>query len=123
VTLLAAPAAPSTIRLEAATNAANPLFPLNSVLLSTAASPWRPYALVKTYDGGAAKRLTRRGPGKKSEMRRTPFLLLVYLVIGVVVAYAENYLEDVDRTKRLISAALAVVLWPLVLVGFDVKVT
>lgn len=56
-------------------------------------------------------------------MRRTPFLLLVYLVIGVVVAYAENYLENVDRTKRLLSAALAVVLWPLVLVGFDVKVT
>jgi hypothetical protein len=56
-------------------------------------------------------------------MRRTTFLLLVYLVIGVVVAYAENYLEDVDRTKRLLSAALAVVLWPLVLVGFDVKVT
>jgi hypothetical protein len=43
-------------------------------------------------------------------MRRTTFLLLVYLVIGVVVAYAEDYLENVDRTKRLISAALAVVL-------------
>jgi uncharacterized membrane protein (DUF485 family) len=56
-------------------------------------------------------------------MRRTTFLLVVYLVIGLVVAYAENYLENVDRTKRLISAALAVVLWPLVLVGFDVKVT
>jgi hypothetical protein len=56
-------------------------------------------------------------------MRRMPLLLVVYLVIGVVVAYAENYLDDVDRTKRLISAILAVVLWPLVLVGFDVKVT
>jgi hypothetical protein len=56
-------------------------------------------------------------------MRRTTFLLLIYLVIGAVVAYAENYLEDVDRTKRLISAVLAVVLWPLVLIGFDVKVT
>jgi len=56
-------------------------------------------------------------------MRRTTFLLLVYLVIGVVVAYAEDYLENLDRTKRIISAALAVVLWPLVLIGFDVKVT
>lgn len=56
-------------------------------------------------------------------MRRTTFLLLIYLVIGLVVAYAENYLENVDRTKRLISAVLAVVLWPLVLIGFDVKVT
>ncbi len=56
-------------------------------------------------------------------MRRTTFLLLIYLVIGVVVAYAEDYLENVDRTKRLISAILAIVLWPLVLIGFDVKVT
>jgi hypothetical protein len=56
-------------------------------------------------------------------MRRVPLLTVVYLVIGVVVAYAEDYLENVETTKRLISAILAVVLWPLVLVGFDVKVT
>jgi len=56
-------------------------------------------------------------------MRRTSLLLVVYLVIGVVVAYSENYLENVDRTKRLISAILAVVLWPLILIGFDVKIT
>jgi hypothetical protein len=56
-------------------------------------------------------------------MRRTTLLFVVYLVIGVVVAYSENYLENIDRTKRLISAILAVVLWPLVLFGFDVRVT
>jgi hypothetical protein len=56
-------------------------------------------------------------------MRRTSFLLLLYLVIGVIVAYAEDYLENVDRTKRLLSALLAVVLWPLILIGFDVKIT
>jgi hypothetical protein len=61
--------------------------------------------------------------GKDEVMRRTTFLFLIYLVIGVVVAYAENYLEDVDRTKRLLSAILAVVLWPLILIGFDVKIT
>ena len=56
-------------------------------------------------------------------MRRIPLLFVIYLVIGVVVAYSENYFDNVDRTKQLISAILAVVLWPLVLVGFDVKVT
>jgi hypothetical protein len=56
-------------------------------------------------------------------MRRVPLLMIVYVVIGVVVAYAEDYLENVETTKRLISAILAVVLWPLVLVGFDVQVT
>jgi hypothetical protein len=56
-------------------------------------------------------------------MRRIPFILVLYVVIGVVVAYAEDYFDNVDRTKPLISAILAVALWPLVLVGFDVKVT
>jgi hypothetical protein len=56
-------------------------------------------------------------------VRRTSFLLLLYLVIGVIVAYSDNYLENVDRTKRLLSAILAVVLWPLILIGFDVKIT
>ena len=56
-------------------------------------------------------------------MRRIPLLFVVYVVIGVVVAYAEEYFTNVERTKQLLSAILAVALWPLVLVGFDVKVT
>ena len=56
-------------------------------------------------------------------MRRIPLLFLIYVVVGIAVAYAEDYLDNVDRTKQLLSAVLAVALWPLVLVGFDVKVT
>jgi hypothetical protein len=56
-------------------------------------------------------------------MRRSSFLFVIYLVIGVIVAYSENYLENLDNTKRLISAVLAIVLWPLILFGFDVKIT
>ena len=56
-------------------------------------------------------------------MRRTSLLVVVYLVIGVVVAYSENYLDNPDRAKRLISAVLAIAIWPLVLAGFDVRVT
>jgi hypothetical protein len=56
-------------------------------------------------------------------MRRTTFLVVVYLVVGIIVAYAEDYLENVDRTRRLLSAILAILLWPLVLLGFDVRVT
>ncbi|MBA2360030.1 MAG: hypothetical protein H0V79_03660 [Actinobacteria bacterium] len=56
-------------------------------------------------------------------MRRIPLLFLIYLIVGVVVAYAEDYFDNVERTKQLLSAVLAVLLWPLVLAGFDVKVT
>lgn len=56
-------------------------------------------------------------------MRRMPLILVIYVLIGVIVAYVEDYLENLETTKRVLSAILAVVLWPLVLVGFDVRVT
>lgn len=61
--------------------------------------------------------------GYGESMRRIPLLFVIYLVVGVVVAYAEDYFDNLDRTKQLLSAILAVALWPLILVGFDVKVT
>ena len=61
--------------------------------------------------------------GYGESMRRIPLLFVIYLVVGVVVAYAEDYFDNLDRTKQLLSAVLAVALWPLILVGFDVKVT
>ena len=49
-------------------------------------------------------------------------LLLVYVAIGVAVAASKDYLEDLDTVKRLASAVLAVMLWPLLLVGIDLRI-
>ena len=52
--------------------------------------------------------------------RRGPSLLtLIYLVIGVVVAADNKYFKNVDDVEAVLSAILAIVLWPLVL--FDVN--
>jgi Mn2+/Fe2+ NRAMP family transporter len=59
----------------------------------------------------------------RMRMRRLPLLLVIYILVGVIVAYTDDYLENLETTKRVLSAILAVVLWPLVLVGFDVKIT
>jgi hypothetical protein len=48
-------------------------------------------------------------------------LAAVYVVIGVIVAAFRDYLENLDRLKPIISAILAVLLWPLVLIGVDVR--
>jgi hypothetical protein len=49
---------------------------------------------------------------------RGPSLLTIaYLVVGAFVASDHNYFEHVDRIKQVAEAALAVVLWPLVLLG------
>ncbi|MDP9297610.1 MAG: hypothetical protein M3O98_02935 [Actinomycetota bacterium] len=44
-------------------------------------------------------------------------LLVVYIVIGVIVAAGHHYFAHLDAVKPIISAVLAVLLWPLVLFG------
>jgi hypothetical protein len=54
---------------------------------------------------------------------RVPSLLgAVYLVIGIVVANSKDYFENLDRAKPLVSAALAILLWPLLLLGVNLHI-
>lgn len=53
---------------------------------------------------------------------RVNLLALVYLVIGVLVAVSRDYFDNVGTIKRIISALLAVLLWPLVLLGVDLHI-
>ncbi len=47
---------------------------------------------------------------------------LIYLVIGVVIASSNHYFTHVDTLKPILSALLAIVLWPLVLVGINLHI-
>ena len=49
-------------------------------------------------------------------------LLLVYIAIGVAVAASKDYLVNLDTARRLASAVLAILLWPLLLVGIDLHI-
>ncbi|HEY3763988.1 MAG TPA: hypothetical protein VGL44_02420 [Gaiellales bacterium] len=42
---------------------------------------------------------------------------IIYLVIGVVVASTHHYLRHLHALRPIASAVLAVVLWPIVLLG------
>ena len=46
----------------------------------------------------------------------------IYLVIGVFVAVVQNYFDHLSTLGRLLSAVLAVILWPLLLLGIDIRV-
>jgi uncharacterized membrane protein len=52
---------------------------------------------------------------------RVPSLL--YVVIGLVVAFVQDYLDSLGTISRILTALLAILLWPLVLISFDVRVT
>jgi hypothetical protein len=46
-------------------------------------------------------------------------VLVVYIVIGVVVASSHHYFVHLNAPRPIVSAVLAVVLWPLVLFGVN----
>jgi hypothetical protein len=50
------------------------------------------------------------------------FLFLVYLIIGLVVAANHNYFDHLGSAKPIISAVIAVVLWPLILFGVNLHI-
>ena len=50
------------------------------------------------------------------------FLSLVYLVVGVLVAASHHYFAHANPLKPLLSAVLAVALWPLLLVGISLHI-
>ncbi len=44
-------------------------------------------------------------------------LLIVYVGIGIVVAASHHYFAHLDSLRPIVGAVLAVLLWPLVLIG------
>ena len=44
---------------------------------------------------------------------------MVYLVVGLIVASSHAYLANINTLMPILSAVLAVLLWPLILVGVD----
>ena len=53
--------------------------------------------------------------------RRFSLLGLIYILVGIYVAFAENYI-GLRLIKLVLSALLAIFLWPLVLLGVDLHI-
>ena len=49
-------------------------------------------------------------------------IMIVYLVVGVIVASAQGYLSNISGVGDALNLLLAVVLWPLLLIGVDFKI-
>jgi hypothetical protein len=53
--------------------------------------------------------------------RRFSLLGLIYVLVGIYVAFAYDYI-GVRLLKLVASALLAIFLWPLVLLGVDLRI-
>jgi hypothetical protein len=49
-------------------------------------------------------------------------LIGLYVIVGVIVASGKDYLDSIDTVEELLSAVLAVALWPLLLLGVNLHV-
>ena len=49
-------------------------------------------------------------------------LLLVYVAVGVVIAWTHDYFNHFNTWQRMLSALLAILLWPLILLGIDLHI-
>jgi hypothetical protein len=54
----------------------------------------------------------------RTRRRNISLLALIWLIVGVVVAVQHGYIT-LALVKAILSAILAVVLWPLVLLGIS----
>jgi hypothetical protein len=65
-----------------------------------------------------------QGPRARLQEGRVPryILIIVYLAVGVFIANSHHYFAHLNSLTSVLSALLAVVLWPLVLVGINLHI-
>jgi hypothetical protein len=65
----------------------------------------------------------RERAGDGTPVFRRPGLLgMVYVIVGVALAASKDYFDTLGSVRALVSAVLAIVLWPLLLLGIDLHI-
>jgi uncharacterized BrkB/YihY/UPF0761 family membrane protein len=55
--------------------------------------------------------------------RGPSILAIAWIVIGVVVAATQDYFDSLETAGRVLTAIAAILLWPILLVGFDIRIS
>jgi hypothetical protein len=53
---------------------------------------------------------------------RIRLLVLIYLIVGVAIAASHHYFTNLHTVRQILSAILAVALWPLILLGINLHI-
>ena len=51
------------------------------------------------------------------------WIIVIWIVTGVVVAAIYDYFDSPETVGRVLTAIAAVLLWPLLLFGFDIRIS
>ncbi len=55
--------------------------------------------------------------------RSVPLVVVLWLVVGLIVAGREHYFDNLGSLGAILTAVLAVLLWPLILLGVKIHIT
>jgi hypothetical protein len=55
-------------------------------------------------------------------MRRGGLIVGIYLLVGLVVAIAQGYFNNVGGAGDIVEILVAILIWPLVLFGVDINI-
>ena len=53
---------------------------------------------------------------------RSRLLGLIWIGVGIAVAWTHDYFDHLGTWRQILSALLAIVLWPLVLLGISLHI-
>lgn len=53
---------------------------------------------------------------------RPRLITILWLIVGILLAANHNYLRNLNAVKPIVSALLAILLWPLLLLGINLHV-
>ncbi|MGH2683675.1 MAG: hypothetical protein ACRDIX_10625 [Actinomycetota bacterium] len=67
------------------------------------------------------RELSQRLHAEVGAMGIPGILFLVYIVLGILVAATNGYFQNLGGIRGIISLVLAILLWPLVLAGIDIR--
>jgi hypothetical protein len=55
-------------------------------------------------------------------MRRGGLIIALYLIVGIIVAIAQGYFENLGNVNNILELLVAILLWPLILFGVEINI-
>jgi hypothetical protein len=55
-------------------------------------------------------------------MFRSRFITVIWVIVGVAVAAQKHYLDHFGTWRLVLNAILAIILWPLLLLGINLHI-
>jgi hypothetical protein len=55
-------------------------------------------------------------------MQKVSIGSIIYFIIGIIVASNRGYLTDINSISHILSAILAIILWPILFLGANLHI-